>query len=182
MTAVSSEELWILSYYRESELAGSLLFGKLARRTNDDELRVFLTHHFAEEARHAWLWTETIRALGAMPQRVEQTYQSEYAREFGIPASMTEVLLLTERFETRIHSHFSLHLRRTRHERVRRTLDQMLREEEGHLGWIEARLTALSGDPAIEPLREQLAAIDERVYARVREREAPLWDFLQWNE
>ena len=182
MSDISAEELWVLSYYRESELAGSLLFGRLARRTSDDELRVFLTRHFAEEARHAWLWTETIRALGAMPQRIEQTYQSEYGKEFGIPASMTEVLLLTERFEKRVQSHFSLHLRRTRHERVRNTLEGMLREEEGHLGWIETRLGALEGNVEIERLREQLAAIDDRIYARMREREAPLWDFLQWNE
>jgi hypothetical protein len=44
-----------------SELAGALPFGRLARGTTDSELAVFLTEHFGEEARHAWLWTDTLR-------------------------------------------------------------------------------------------------------------------------
>jgi hypothetical protein len=82
------DELWALSYYRASELAGALLFGRLARSTADDELAVFLTEHFAEEARHAWLWTDTIRRLGHVPVRIRETYQSRYARAIGIPASV----------------------------------------------------------------------------------------------
>ncbi|HET6761423.1 MAG TPA: hypothetical protein VFH13_04945, partial [Gemmatimonadaceae bacterium] len=57
---ITENELWLLSYYRESELAGGLLMGRLARETDDDDLRVRLTEHCAEEAGHAWAWTETI--------------------------------------------------------------------------------------------------------------------------
>ena len=57
---ISENDLWILSYYRESELAGALIMGRLARETDDDDLRVHLTEHCAEEANHAWLWTKTI--------------------------------------------------------------------------------------------------------------------------
>ena len=40
---ISENDLWILSYYRESELAGGLVMGRLARETDDDDLRVHLT-------------------------------------------------------------------------------------------------------------------------------------------
>src|SRR5258708_27184911 len=75
---ITENELWLLSYYRESELAGALLMGRLARETEDDDLRVRLTEHCAEEARHAWAWTETILKVGGTPRRVSETYQSRY--------------------------------------------------------------------------------------------------------
>ena len=65
---ISENDLWILSYYRESELAGGLVMGRLARETDDDDLRVHLTEHCAEEAHHAWLWTETILKVGGTPE------------------------------------------------------------------------------------------------------------------
>ncbi|HUP18464.1 MAG TPA: hypothetical protein VM778_00775, partial [Gemmatimonadota bacterium] len=57
---IDENELWLLSYYHASELAGALVMGRLAAQTDDDELRVRLTEHCAEEANHAWLWTRTI--------------------------------------------------------------------------------------------------------------------------
>src|SRR5919199_2854408 len=96
---ISENDLWILSYYRESELQGALIMGRLARETDDDELRVRLTEHCAEEAQHAWLWTQTIVALGATPRRVAETYQSRYYAAIGRPASVLEVLALTQVFE-----------------------------------------------------------------------------------
>ncbi len=65
---ISENDLWILSYYRESELAGGLVMGRLARETDDDDLRVHLTEHCAEEANHAWLWTQTILKVGGTPK------------------------------------------------------------------------------------------------------------------
>src|ERR687889_250668 len=108
---ISENDLWLLSYYRESELAGALLMGRLARETDDDELRVNLTQHCAEEAQHAWLWTETIRKVGGMPRRVSETYQSRYYAALGAPTSMLEVLALTQVFERRVMRHFRAHLR-----------------------------------------------------------------------
>ena len=61
---LSAEELHILSFYRASELAGSMLLGKLALHTNHDHLRVPLTEQCLEEAKHAWMLTQTIDKLG----------------------------------------------------------------------------------------------------------------------
>jgi hypothetical protein len=94
---ISENDLWILSYYRESELAGGLVMGRLARETDDDDLRVHLTEHCAEEAYHAWLWTQTILKVGGTPKRVAETYQTRYYAEIGMPASLLEILTLQER-------------------------------------------------------------------------------------
>src|SRR5687767_15814052 len=73
---ISENDLWILSYYRESELAGSLVMGRLARETDDDDLRVHLTEHCAEEAMHSWLWTQAIVKVGGTPRRVAEDRKS----------------------------------------------------------------------------------------------------------
>ena len=171
-------ELWVLSYYRASELAGALLFGTLARRTPDSELAVYLTRHFAEEARHAWMWTETIRELGHLPVPIMETYQSQYAREAGIPASMGEVLILTQVFEERIYSHFSRHATRPGVQpEVKRTLEVMLAEEEGHLDWVRKWLEKDGRD--YSAVKQRYREIDERIYRQALPYEQRLWDFLK---
>ena len=49
---VAENELWLLSYYRSSEINGALFFGRVAR-TVRGPLQVDVTHHFADEANHA---------------------------------------------------------------------------------------------------------------------------------
>jgi len=92
---ISENELWLLSYYRASELAGGLLMGRLASETDDDDLRVRLTEHCAEETRHAWAWTECILKVGGTPKKVSETYQSRYHAAVGNPTNLLEVLALT---------------------------------------------------------------------------------------
>ena len=96
---ISENELWLLSYYRESELAGALLMGRLARETDDDDLRVRLTEHCAEEARHAWAWTETILKVGGSPKHVSETYQSRYHAAVGNRLAQHPVSAFTLRHE-----------------------------------------------------------------------------------
>jgi hypothetical protein len=64
---ITNDELYVLSYYRAGELAGSVLFGRLALHTAIDHVRAPLTRHCMEEAEHAWLWTKTIEDLGHTP-------------------------------------------------------------------------------------------------------------------
>src|SRR5215210_7421182 len=102
---IRRNDLWLRSFYRESELAGALLMGRLAQQTDDDDLRVRLTEHCAEEARHAWAWTEAILEVGGTPLRVRETYQSRYHALLGDPSSVLEVLALTQVFEKRVMRH-----------------------------------------------------------------------------
>jgi bacterioferritin (cytochrome b1) len=173
--------LWVLSYYRSSELAGALLFGRLARRVTDPELLMFLTSHFAEEARHAAIWTETIQRCGGTPVQIANTYQSLYGARVGIPATMAEVLLLTEVFEERIFSHFSKHAARADvHPIVKETLTRMLADEESHIGWISERLQRYESEGVLRlgEARARYRAIDAAIYEEVSGSEMELQQFL----
>jgi acyl carrier protein len=165
---ISENDLWILSYYRESELAGSLVMGRLARETDDDDLRVHLTEHCAEEAHHAWLWTETILKVGGTPKRVAETYQTRYYAEIGTPSSLLEILALTQVFERRVIRHFRAHLKwPNTHPAVAETLRRMIEDEVGHLSWVKDRLdryAAERGDSIVAETMRRYTEVDERVY------------------
>ena len=170
---ITENELWLLSYYRESELAGSLLMGRLARETDDGDLRVRLTEHCAEEARHAWAWTETILKVGGMPKRVSETYQSRYHAAVGNPSNLLEVLALTQIFERRVVRHFRAHLSWPgTHPEVARTLQQLIDEEAGHIRWVKDRLdayAAANGETVVEEMLDRFKRIDEQVYNELKE-------------
>ena len=170
---ITENELWLLSYYRESELAGSLLMGRLARETDDDDLRVRLTEHCAEEARHAWAWTETILKVGGTPKRVSETYQSRYHAAVGNPSNLLEVLALTQIFERRVVRHFRAHLSWPgTHPEVARTLQQLIGEEAGHIRWVKDRLdayAAATGETVVEEMLDRFKRIDEQVYNELKQ-------------
>jgi acyl carrier protein len=165
---ISENDLWILSYYRESELAGSLVMGRLARETDDDDLRVHLTEHCAEEANHACLWTETIRKVGGTPKRVAETYQTRYYAEIGTPASLLEILALTQVFERRVIRHFRAHMKwPNTHPVVLETLQRMIDDEVGHISWVKDRLdryAAEKGEAGVAETMRRFTEVDERVY------------------
>jgi acyl carrier protein len=165
---ISENDLWILSYYRESELAGSLVMGRLARETDDDDLRVHLTEHCAEEAMHSWLWTKTILDVGGTPKRVAETYQTRYYAEIGTPTSLLEILALTQVFERRVIKHFRAHLKWPNvHPAVAATLQRMIEDEVGHISWVKDRLdryAAEKGDALVAETMRRFTEVDQRVY------------------
>ena len=170
---ISENELWLLSYYRESELAGALLMGRLARETDDDDLRVRLTEHCAEEARHAWAWTECILNVGGTPKKVSETYQSRYHAAVGNPTNLLEVLALTQIFERRVVRHFRAHQSWPgTHPQIKRTLQQLIEEEAGHIRWVKDRLdayAATNGEAVVTEMMERYKRIDEEVYNGLRQ-------------
>ena len=173
---IDENELWLLSYYRASELAGALVMGRLASQTDDDDLRIHLTEHCAEEANHAWLWTRTILDVGGAPRRVSETYQSRYYEAIGAPTTVLEVLALTQVFEKRVVKHFRDHLRRPgTHPAVARTLERMIADEAGHIGWVKERLDSWASavrEAAITETLRRFAEVDEQVYAGLAEHRA----------
>lgn len=168
---ISENDLWLLSYYRESELAGGLLMGRLARETDDDDLRVRLTEHCAEETAHAWAWTETILKVGGTPRRVGETYQSRYYAAIGDPSSMLEILALTQIFERRVVRHFRSHLSWPDvHPEVAKTLQRLIDEEVGHIRWVKDRLDVYAATHGLRVVDEMMAKfqrVDEEVYAEL---------------
>jgi bacterioferritin (cytochrome b1) len=158
---VSPEELYILSFYRASELAGSMLLGKLALHTNHDHLRVPLTEQCLEEAKHAWMLTETIHKLGAIPIKITQTYQSELGKIYGIPESTVDILCLTRVLEVVALETYQKHVAmRGAAPAVKDTLQAIIEDEVGHIDWIQAELEKYAGGPEGEKVRKAIAASD----------------------
>src|SRR5216117_3741122 len=110
---VTDRELWLLNFYRNSELHGALLMGKLARSFNDTELLVNLTRHCATEAHHAALLSEAVAALGARLDPRTETIQDHYSRAGCLATQLVDLLVLSETLEKRVLNSYRAHLQRT---------------------------------------------------------------------
>ena len=162
----TERELWLLNFYRNSELHGALLMGKLARSFRDTGLLVNLTKHCATEAHHAALLSEAIAKLGAIDPHTG-TIQERYSAAGGIPKELPDLLVLSETLEKRVLKSYREHLQRDDvHPVAREVLGKIVAEmedEEEHEGWIDEALEHLPHEEAEEKWR----AIDERVAAEL---------------
>jgi hypothetical protein len=164
---------WEVSWYRQSELEGALLLGKVARAADSARLIRELTRHCADEARHAWLWAQTQEALGLPAVRIYRSYQSFYA-ERAVPSGLPEVLALTHVFERRVDRRFRELLERPGLPApLRVTLRRLLRDERRHLDWVGAWLRARPDGPA---LLERYGAVDEEVYRQLAPFAERIWE------
>jgi hypothetical protein len=165
---------WLLNWYRQSELEGALLLGRMVRLTDDPCLIAELTRHAADEARHAWLWQRAIAALGLPSVRILRSYQSFYVTEGVMPQRLTEVLALTHVFERRVDIEFAEQVRdRDFPEPAVRTFKALLHDEQRHLSWIAEWLARQADAP---PLIERYSEIDRRVSTSLRPFRERLWD------
>jgi hypothetical protein len=143
---VSDRDLWLLNFYRNSELHGALLMGRLARTLGDPELLGHATRHCATEARHAALLTDAIEALNGRIDPQLKTVQEHYSERGGVPSALVDLLVLSELLEKRVLVTYRAHLARPAlHREVRAVLETIVHEmeEEEHGAedsWIEAAL------------------------------------------
>jgi len=162
-------ELWLLSFYRTSEISGSLFFGKLARTLRSGPIQIDMTKHFADEAQHAWYWTECIRDLGAKPLKLSDAYQDQYASTAGMPANLMEVLAITQVFERRVINQYTRHVKSLDLKPpIARTLEKIMQDELWHLSWVKQALETMEpeyGRETIEKTIERFRAADREVYA-----------------
>lgn len=173
MAATATDrELWLLNFYRNSELHGALLMGRLARTLGDRDLLLHVTEHCATEARHASILTETIAAVDGRLDPREPTIQEHYSAKGGVPTALADLLVLSEILEKRVLISYREHVERDDvHPEVERSLRRILREmveeEEGeHAGWIDRALTRLPAD-TVEAAEAKWRAIDEQVAAEL---------------
>ena len=165
---------WKLNWYRHSELEGALLLGKVVRATDDPDLILALTRHSAEEARHAWLWAQTIHELGMPAVQIFRSYQSFYAEQAAFPLGLKQVLALTHVFERRVHRIFSEELAdQSLPPPVRRTLRILIQDEERHLDWV-ARW--LERQPDAADLLRRFYDVDEKVYSFLAPYTERVWE------
>jgi hypothetical protein len=138
---LSENELWLLSFYRASEISGSIFFGRLARSMRPGAIQRDMTKQFADEAAHAWYWTKCIEDLGHQPLKLREAYQDQYLEAAGMPVNVMEVLAITQVFEQRVVSQYSIHANAPGvSPLVRQTLKTIMHDETWHIQWVRDAL------------------------------------------
>jgi hypothetical protein len=167
--SLDENQRWLLSYYRSSEMGGALLFGRLARIIPAGPVQHDMTKHFADEAQHAWYWTDCLDQLGVTPLRLQETYQDRYLEAAGAPANLMEVLAITSVFERRVISQYA-------HHRavpglaapITATIGRIMEDERWHIRWVSDALAALEtqyGAATVAATLQRCKAADAEVYA-----------------
>jgi hypothetical protein len=165
---------WKLNWFRQSELEGALLLGKMVRTTSDPWLIERLTEHCSEEAFHSRLWSEVIKELELPQIRILRSYQSFYISRSGLPTSLLEVLSFTNIFERRVHQHFQKEFNDPgTPAEAKRAYRCMMDDEKGHLSWVTFWLR---GQPESPKQLARFAAIDRQVFNEISGKSDRLWE------
>jgi ferritin-like protein len=168
----ADSEVRLYSYYRDAELRGSNLLYRLLRILPDGESQIALSEHLADETRHAWLWTQRIKELGATPVPVEDGYQVRIGRRAGVPRHPVALLALTVVVEQRALKRYHEHLKREGvPERTLEVLRAVSKDEGWHIDWIRRKareIAAAEGEPErFDRAVERFRAIDREVWAEM---------------
>ncbi|MBO0852331.1 MAG: ferritin-like domain-containing protein [Nocardia sp.] len=172
---MTENELWLLSFYRSSEINGALFFGRIAR-TIRGPLQVDVTHHFADESNHAHWWTECIDSLDTLPIKIGKSYQDQYLDAIGVPANLMEVMAITQVFEKRVIGQYRQHMRQPGvHPAIRATIDKIMIDERRHIAYVNTALEQMSdryGQERVRDTLDRFAAADIEIYQRTLDEHA----------
>ncbi|RMI29441.1 ferritin-like domain-containing protein [Nocardia stercoris] len=167
-TSITENDLWLLSFYRSSEINGALFFGRIAR-TIRGPLQIDVTHHFSDEANHANWWTQCIDGLDHLPIKLGRSYQDRYLDAIGVPANLMEVMAITQVFEKRVIAQYRQHLRMpATHPAVRETIEKIMIDERWHVAYVNQALKEMGDKYGADRISETLArfdAADKDIYA-----------------
>ena len=173
---------YILSYYRTSEISGALFFGRLAKIIPAGPIQVDMTKHFADEAAHAYYWTEAIQRLGREPLKLRDSYQDQYNEAIGIPTNIMEVLAITQVFERRVINAYARHERMPNLDPVvKETIQKIMDDEKWHLEWIKNALKSLEseyGKDHIEGTIKKYSQADKEIYSKTMQEMEERYNYL----
>ncbi|MEM3074536.1 MAG: hypothetical protein QW727_01170 [Candidatus Pacearchaeota archaeon] len=131
----------LLNAYAPNELLASLHLGELIRKNNDLNLRVKLSKHCYEEARHASIWYNLISKLN-MPllDTTNSKKKKSYWQYINNKEDLIEFLSALHIYELRVPFHFSIHSKFTKSQEIKNVLIDLIKEEGPHLSWIREYL------------------------------------------
>ena len=180
---ITDNERWLLSFYRTSEISGSLFFGRLAKSLKPGPIQHDMTRHYADEAMHAWYWTDCLAKLGVEPLELGTAYQDQYLAAAGMPVNIMEILAITQVFERRVINQYAVHGRAEGIDPlVRGTIDRIVEDEKWHIKWIRDALKGMEpeyGKDTIDSTMERFLQADRQVYEKtVREHEERVRELL----
>ena len=167
---IDENDLWVLSYYRVSEISGALFFGRIARSVKPGAIQHDLTKHFSDEALHAWYWTDCLERLGEKPLKLQEAYQDQYLSAAGLPANIMEILAITQVFEQRVIQQYARHSQIPDLQiPVLETLQKIMIDEKWHIQWVSDALRNLApefGKDLIDQTIQRYRQADQEVYSK----------------
>jgi bacterioferritin (cytochrome b1) len=171
-TAKPDPLLILFSYYRDAELRGSNLIYRMLRMLPDGESQLLLSEHLADETRHAWLWTERIKQMGAAPLPIDDGYQVRIGKRAGVPRNPVDLLALTVVVEQRALRRYHEHMNRPNVDaQTLKVLRRVSQDEGWHIDWIRKKgreLAAAAGTPdRFDTALERFREIDREVWAEL---------------
>ncbi|MEK6885046.1 MAG: hypothetical protein AABY22_35770 [Nanoarchaeota archaeon] len=143
MIKITDSEEYLLNHYASSELAGGLILGRRARVEEDINLVKNLLRHSKEEIDHSYRWYKLIKTLNArviLQKDVRGDHFFRYVRDLD---NLIDFLCAVHIFEHRVAFHFNCHREWTKITEIQDLLEELIEEEEKHLGWIEEYLKNL---------------------------------------
>lgn len=163
---ISKFEIFIINRYAASELAGSILLGKMARKLTNHSLVVNLTRHCMEEARHAFIWYELIKKINIPIMEMRDSQGKDYFSHVNETGDIVEFLAFTHIFEQRVPFHFSIHAKWTKNLHVKEVLEMLIPEEKPHLAWIKVYLEKEieKGNIKVKEALERFAKLEQDLY------------------
>lgn len=168
---------WKLNWWRQSELEGALLLGRMVALADSAALCSRLTQHCAEEAEHSRIWSMALAELELPHVQIKRSYQSFYLHHTGLPGSLLEVLAFTQVFERRVHRRFREEIRNPNTPQpALNAYSQMIEDEKGHLAWVANWLSEQSD---AGPQLERFEAVDRRVVSELLPSQNRLWEIPQ---
>lgn len=139
-----ADDIALFNYYRDAELRGADLILRLMNRADDLGLQEPLTRHLADEAQHAWLWTERIRALGGQPMAIDDRYHRYLRRKAGLSTDLLDLLTLIFVVEERIDKRYEEHAARPGvAPETLQVLSEIRANEAWYLVWMAEKLREL---------------------------------------
>ncbi len=170
---MTDRERWLVNFYRNSELHGALLMGRLARTIGDPGLIVEMTAHCATEARHAAMLSRALVAACGHLDPAIAPIQQHYAEAGGVPSALVDILVLSETLERRVRASYQRHLAEEATDPgVGEVLGAILAEMEAkhgaeHAGWIEEALNR-ANDAEVSAARQKWQVVDSDVALALR--------------
>ena len=168
---LDENDLWLLSFYRISEISGALFFGRLARSMKPGSIQIDMTKHFSDEAVHAYYWTSCIQQLGAEPLKLSEAYQDQYLSAAGMPANLMEVLAITQVFEKRVINQYARHSQVDNLSvEILQTLAKIMVDEKWHIQWVKDALKSMEpeyGKEVINAALHRFWQADQHVYGKI---------------
>ena len=167
---LSENDLWLLSFYRTSEISGALFFGRLAKSMKPGPIQRDMTNHFSDESLHSWYWTSCIENLGAYPLKLTDAYQDQYIAAAGMPVNLMEVLAITQVFEKRVIKQYAFHSQIVNLQpEVKETLEKIMKDEKWHTTWVGKALKDMETDYGrdyIQATLKRFTEADQEVYSQ----------------